>query len=189
MTFGRLLLTPEDAQAPARLERLRALGLGERPEPALDAVAQRLADRLDVPYAAVNFVTPVHQFLAGRHPCAQPSTVRRTLPRDHGYCPYVVVRRKALVLEDVRQFPRFATNPVVYQWGVLAYLGAPLMDGDGLALGTVCAATREPRAWGGEGLDVVKTLAAELGEELTREVPRAPAASTGAGGRSAHAGA
>ncbi|MFE9251342.1 GAF domain-containing protein [Streptomyces sp. NPDC007088] len=188
MTFGRLLLTPEDAQAPARLERLRALGLGERPEPALDAVARRLAARLDVPYAAVNFVTPAHQFLAGRHPCARPSA-RRTLPRDHGYCPYVVVRRKALVLEDVRQFPRFASNPVVYQWGVLAYLGAPLMDGDGLALGTVCAAAREPRTWGGEGLDVVKTLAAELGEELTGRAPRTPAADPGAVGRPAHVGA
>ncbi|MGQ4420180.1 GAF domain-containing protein, partial [Streptomyces sp. SAS_269] len=32
-----LLLTPEDKEAPARTSRLRGLGLGERPEPALDA--------------------------------------------------------------------------------------------------------------------------------------------------------
>jgi hypothetical protein len=41
---GRLLLTPEDKEAPDRARRLRLLDLGERPEPALDAFAERLAE-------------------------------------------------------------------------------------------------------------------------------------------------
>ncbi|MGW0582160.1 GAF domain-containing protein, partial [Streptomyces sp. NPDC002920] len=64
---GRLLLTPEDREAPARTRRLRRLGLGERPEPALDAFADRLAELTGAPYAMVNFPDGQRQFFAGLH--------------------------------------------------------------------------------------------------------------------------
>jgi GAF domain-containing protein len=80
----------------------------------------------------------------------------------------VVVRRKALVLEDVRDYPRFAGNPVVDEYGIHAYLGAPLMDRGGMVLGTVCAADIAPRRWGKAGLETIKSTAAELGAEFVR---------------------
>lgn len=49
----------------------------------------------------------------------------RHMAREYGFCPHVVVRRKALVLEDVRDYPRFAGNPVVDEYGIRSYLGAP----------------------------------------------------------------
>ncbi|MEV6832921.1 GAF domain-containing protein [Streptomyces sp. NPDC051133] len=172
-----LLLTPEDKEAPARVHRLRRLGLADRPEPALDAFAGRLARLSGVPYAMVNFVGEDHQFFAGLSAPALAPFVRedgtaavlgRTLPRDHGFCPHVVVRRKALVLEDVRDYPRFAGNPVVDEYGIHSYLGAPLIDSSGMALGTVCAADTAPRAWGKAGLDTIKALAADLVVRLER---------------------
>ncbi|MFF2202406.1 GAF domain-containing protein [Streptomyces sp. NPDC058145] len=170
-----LLLTPEDKEAPARTSRLRGLGLGERPEPALDAFADHLARLTGAPYAMVNFVGEDRQFFAGlRAPVAAPVVredgsrpeVGRVLPRDHGFCPHVVVRRKALVLEDVRDYPRFAGNPVVDEYGIHSYLGAPLIDSSGMALGTVCAADVAPRAWGRTGLETIKSLAAELAAHM-----------------------
>jgi len=170
-----LLLTPEDKEAPARTSRLRGLGLGERPEPALDAFADHLARLTGAPYAMVNFVGEDRQFFAGlRVPVAAPVVredgsrpeVGRVLPRDHGFCPHVVVRRKALVLEDVRDYPRFAGNPVVDEYGIRSYLGAPLIDSSGMALGTVCAADVAPRAWGRTGLETIKSLAAELAAHM-----------------------
>ncbi|EGG46214.1 MULTISPECIES: GAF domain-containing protein [Streptomyces] len=178
MSPRRLLLTPQDEDAPERVRRLRALGLGEHqhPDPALDAFADRLANVLAAPYAMVNFVGEQRQFLAGLHtpgglplPAATGAdgTGRaRLLTRDHGFCPHVVVRRRALALEDVRDYPRFAGNPIVDETGVRAYLGAPLPDPDGLALGTVCVADVVPRRWGREGLDTIKGLAAELTARL-----------------------
>ncbi|MDQ0994180.1 GAF domain-containing protein [Streptomyces sp. V3I7] len=172
-----LLLTPEDRDAPDRVRRLRRLGLGERPEPALDAVADHLARITGAPYAMVNFVGEERQFFAGlRTPAAgtavkadgTPAEVARALPRDHGFCPHVVVRRKALVLDDVRDYPRFAGNPVVDEYGIHAYLGAPLLDSTGFVLGTVCVADARPRRWGPTGLETVKTTAAELGAEIAR---------------------
>ncbi|MFE3031342.1 GAF domain-containing protein [Streptomyces canus] len=174
---GRLLLTPEDKEAPHRARRLRLLGLGEYPEPALDAFAERLAERTGAPYAMVNFLGEDRQFFAGlRIPAARPPSdgeeakpeLGRHMARDHGFCPHVVVRRKALVLEDVRDYPRFAGNPVVDEFGIRSYLGAPLVDSAGMVLGTVCAADVEPRTWGKSGLETIKSAAAELVARLER---------------------
>ncbi|MER5565068.1 GAF domain-containing protein [Streptomyces goshikiensis] len=162
---GHLLLTPVDREAPARVVRLRELGLGQRPDPELDLFARRAAQTLAAPYAGVNFIGEERQFFAGLHhgPDAPASGYpARTLPRDHGYCPHVVVRRRALVLEDVRDFARFAGNAVVDESGVRSYLGAPLTDRRGIVLGTVCVVDGVPRKWGTQGLATAKELAAEL---------------------------
>ncbi|MFJ2115515.1 MULTISPECIES: GAF domain-containing protein [unclassified Streptomyces] len=165
--IGRLLLTPVDQEAPDRVARLRGLGLGERAEPALDAFAEQLAQRTGAPYAMVNFIDEERQFFAGLHtPPGSPG--ERFMDRDHGYCPYVVVRRKALVLEDVRDFPRFAGNALVAEIGIRSYLGAPLIDRTGMALGTVCVADTEPRRWGRAGLDIIKVCAAQLVTQIHR---------------------
>lgn len=174
---GRLLLTPEDKEAPARMRRLRELGLGERPEPVLDVFAARLAEGTGAPYGMVNFIDEHRQFFAGLYvPAAGPvpksdgtrPEIGRWMPRDHGFCPHVVVRRKALVLDDVRDFPRFAGNPVVDGIGIHSYLGAPLIDTTGMVLGTVCVADVEPRPWGKAGLETVKSTAAELVVRIER---------------------
>ncbi|KIF77818.1 histidine kinase [Streptomyces sp. 150FB] len=159
--IGRLLLTPVDREAPDRVQRLRQLGLGERPEPAFDALAQQLAHLTAAPYAMVNFIDENRQFFAGLH-TPSGSGGERFMARDRGYCPHVVVRGKALVLEDVRDFPRFAGNPLVDEIGIRSYLGAPLVDRTGMALGTVCVIDTEPRRWGRAGLDTIKAFAAEL---------------------------
>jgi GAF domain-containing protein len=168
---GRLLVTPEDKDAPARTRRLRALGLAQRPTAGLDAFAARLAALTGTPYAMVNFPDDTGQFLAGLHAPAVGPVVKedgsrpvlgRFLPRDHGYCPHVIARGKALVLEDVRDYPRFAGNPVVDEYGVHSYLGAPLIDTTGMVLGTVSVADVTPRAWGRTGLDTIKATAADL---------------------------
>ncbi|MEU1128609.1 GAF domain-containing protein [Streptomyces sp. NPDC005900] len=163
---GHLLLTPVDKEAPARVRRLRGLGIGDRVEPAFDHFAGRLAELTGAPYAMVNFIDEHRQFFAGLHPPG--SSVGRYMARDHGYCPHVVVRRKALVLEDVRDFPRFAGNPVVDETGIRSYLGAPLVDRTGVVLGTVCVVDVEPRRWGRAGLDTIKAMAAELVEQIHR---------------------
>ncbi|NEY32031.1 GAF domain-containing protein [Streptomyces sp. PRKS01-65] len=174
---GRLLLTPEDREAPARLRRLHRLGLAQRPEPALDVFADRLAELAGAPYAMVNFPVENGQFFAGLH-APDPALTgagdgtrpvfARAQPRDHGFCPHVVARRKALVLEDVRDYPRFAGNPVVDEFGIRSYLGAPLIDSTGTVLGTVSAADVRPRPWGRAGLETIKATAADLVARLER---------------------
>ncbi|MFE7129857.1 GAF domain-containing protein [Streptomyces sp. NPDC057638] len=184
MTFdptGHLLLTPVDREAPLRVRRLRELGFGDRPDPAFDEFAHRLAEVTAAPYSMVNFIDENRQFFAGLHTptgeyhgsdltavAAATGEVSRFMARDHGYCPHVVVRRKALVLEDVCDYPRFAGNPVVDEIGIRSYLGAPLIDRTGVALGTICVVDTEPRPWGRPGLETIKGLAAELMDQIHR---------------------
>ncbi|MDF3144894.1 MULTISPECIES: GAF domain-containing protein [unclassified Streptomyces] len=174
---ARLLLTPEDKEAPARAQRLLRLGLGEQADPALDVFADHLAALTGAPYAMVNFIGENRQFFAGLHvrhavSLAQADDSKpqlgRHMGRDHGFCPHVVVRRKALVLEDVRDYPRFAGNPIVDEFGIRSYLGAPLIDSMGMALGTVGVVDVEPRPWGKAGLETIKASAAELAVRLER---------------------
>ena len=187
MTYGatgRLLLTPVDREGPDRARLLRRLDLGQRSEAVFDLFADRLAEMTEAPYAMVNFIDENRQFFAGLHTpdgdhrggelgaVAAESAEggpARYMARDHGYCPHVVVRRKALVLEDVCDYPRFAGNPVVDEIGIRSYLGAPLLDDrSGLALGTVCVVDTEPRPWGRTGLATIKAMAGELMEVVRR---------------------
>ena len=172
---GRMMMNPVDTEAPQRVSRLRSLGLGEQPDPEFDHFADELARITGAPYAMVNFIDENRQFFAGLHTpggtltgseaaaaVAATAEPGREMARDHGYCPHVVVRRKALVLEDVCDYPRFAGNPVVDEIGIRSYLGAPLIDRTGTALGTICVVDVEPRPWGRPGLETIKSMAAEL---------------------------
>ncbi|MEU8623461.1 GAF domain-containing protein [Streptomyces sp. NPDC048669] len=176
--IGRMLLTPVDSDAPVRTQRLRSLGLGERSDASFDnfdSFADRVAEVTEVPFSIVNFIDGNRQFYAGLHTpagtrkgadlgatAAGSGRSGRYVALDHGYCPHVVVRRRALVLEDVCDYPRFAGNPVVDDIGIRSYLGAPLIDRTGIALGAVCAVDTVPRPWGRAGLDTIKSLAQEL---------------------------
>ena len=185
---GRLLLTPADRDGAVRAQRLRSLGLGVRADASFesfDAFADRVAELTRTPFAMVNFIDDNRQFFAGLHTpagtqggsdlgavAAGSSRNGRYLARDHGYCPHVLARRKALVLEDVCDYPRFAGNPVVDDIGIRSYLGAPLIDRTGVVLGTVCAVDTVPRPWGRTGLATIKGLAQELVGQIDRREGR-----------------
>lgn len=126
------------AEQTGRAEVLRALGL-TGPDPELDAFALRLAQDARVPYAMVNIFGAEQQFfgLATPGEDSELPAVGRSMSLDHGFCPEVVDKKKALVLPDVFASPRFAGNAVVDLIGIRTYAGAPLMHGD-TVLGTVC---------------------------------------------------
>jgi GAF domain-containing protein len=175
--FDRNLLTaPLDPEVERRTERLRVLGLGTQPDPKLDAAASRIAGMAGAPYAMVNFIGESEQYFAGLYApgssgtgalaaaqAAAHASPGRVMARDHGYCPHVVVRRKALILGDVCDYPRFAGNPVVDEIGIRAYMGVPLIEEEtDTALGTICAVATEPRPWGRAELNALKSMAAEV---------------------------
>jgi len=181
----RLMRAPHDPGIPQRLARLAQLaqsGVGDRPDPEFDEFAARLATAAGAPYAMVNFVGEEEQYFAGLYgpsstkadaieaaSSASRATPGRTMSREHGYCPHVVVRRKALVLDDVCAYPRFAVNPVVNSIGVRAYMGAPLIDRTGTAIGTICVVNTEESNWGRGGLEMIKSMAAEVMDLIHRK--------------------
>lgn len=138
MTMPTHLPRPDTARSD-RDAVLRAFGL-TGPDPQLDAFATQLAKEAGVPYAMVNIFGDGQQQFFGLHTPGDDGdlpAVGRNMSLDHGFCPEVVDRRKALVLPDVFSSPRFAGNSVVDLIGIRTYAGAPLISGD-TVLGTVC---------------------------------------------------
>jgi GAF domain-containing protein len=172
------LLTPVDNEAPRRVRRLRELGIGEQPDPEFDEFAQKLAELTGAPLAMVNFISEDRQYFAGLYSAAaqtganpQASSGRdtgRVMAKTHGWCPHVVVRRLALVLDDVCAYPRFAGNPVIDEIGIRAYLGAPLIDRTDTTLGTICVVDTQQREWGRAGLKTIKAMAADMVDRINQ---------------------
>lgn len=178
-------LTPEfDREAAARrAKRINALGLALEPQEFLDEFAKEVAEKARVyvgegqPIALVNLIT-TNQYVGGLSVAGvdgiDESPLRFAEGATSGYCPHVIKRRKALVLDDVCDYPRFAGNPIVDGLGVRTYIGAPLIDPTGEAIGTLCVVDIDPRPWGQPGLHLIKDKAAELMQRIQQRAPLLP---------------
>ena len=61
--------------------------------------------------------------------------------------------------EDARSDPVFTKHPVVRSGGIVAYIGIPLTNHDGHAIGTLCVFDAKPRQWGTGHIQVLTDLA------------------------------
>ncbi|MBK7876913.1 MAG: PAS domain-containing protein [Planctomycetes bacterium] len=151
---------PQDEQQ--RLASLAACRiLDSTPEPAFDDLAALAARLLEAPIALVSLIDADRQWFKSRYGLEQEST-----PRKLAFCAHAILEpRKLFLVEDATLDERFADNPLVTgEPGIRFYAGAPLLDIEGRALGTLCVIDRRPRK-----LDEVQreTLAA-----LARQVSR-----------------
>lgn len=177
---SRYLTRPRDPDLQRRLERLRALGIGDEPDREFDDVAAALATDLGTPYAMVNFLGANDQYFAGLYPASdamaevvagsvlQAEAIGRSMPLDQGFCPHTVERRTALPLGNVCDYPRYMGNPVVDKLRIESYLGAPLIDEDGTVLGTVCVVDVQPHEWERSHVAFIKDAAADLVDRINR---------------------
>ncbi|MFJ6661360.1 GAF domain-containing protein [Streptomyces sp. NPDC091377] len=140
---------PEDWQAHLPDE----LNLNDPPLGAFDLFAAHLAGQSALPYAFVNWFGLVPQQMLFVGLANPPSAsglpqATRTMPElTHGYCPDVYETGRTLILNDTLAYARFASNPVIDEFGVRTYQGAQLRDPrTGKRWGTICATGPNPRA-------------------------------------------
>lgn len=139
MQFQPAPIPTDDAE---RLAALRDTGLLDTP-PAqtYDRITRSVAERLQVPMAAVSLVDQDRQWFLSRVGL-QP----RQTPRAMAFCGHAVAERRMLHVVDAGLDPRFAANPLVIGPPYIrAYLAVPLMDGAGHVLGTLCVLDQRPR--------------------------------------------
>ena len=152
---------------PDRLTALRHTGLLDSPtEEIYDRITRAAADALDAPFALLTLVDVDRQFFksAVGHDTSSPGS--RQTPLERSVCQYAVADGAPLVLEDARLDPTFSQHPAVQDGTVVAYLGIPLMDRAGNAIGTLCVYDTQPRLWGTGHLQVLSDLAALAGERI-----------------------
>lgn len=153
---------PDDE--PTRLAALWRTGLLDTPPAeAFDRVTRLVARLLNVPMALVSLVDENRQWFLARHGLDVGET-----PRDISFCGHAVAARQTLRVVDAWQDARFADNPlVVGEPHIRAYLGVPLLDQQGHALGTLCVLDRRVRQFSAAEQDLLERYAKAL-EQLLR---------------------
>ena len=146
---------------PDRLLALERTGLmaGEG-DAVLDGIASAARRTLRAPVALVSLVDKDRQVFACALGLPEPWASRGETPMSHSFCRHAVVRRAPLVVEDARRHPDLRHNLAVRDLGVVAYLGVPLITGDGTVLGTLCVIDHVPRSWSREQIDLLADLTA-----------------------------
>lgn len=138
---GAVPLPPDEAE---RLASLCRAGLLDTPaDPRFDSFTRLAAHLFSVPIALVTLVDRERQWFKAAIGFAQGDGT----DRDTAFCSYAILDpTRPLVVEDARDDPRFASNPLVTgPQGIRFYAGAPVLDADGRALGTLCILDTTPR--------------------------------------------
>lgn len=141
------LQAQQETELAQRYELLARLGVSTAASEDFDDLARDMAEQAGFLYGFVNLLLDEQTFVGLHQPPADSGhvIVGRTMSHDHGWCPEVVARKKALPLHDVHASPRFSGNHVVDAVGIRSYFGAPLIHDSGTVLGTVCVIDPEKR--------------------------------------------
>ncbi|MEE2952540.1 MAG: GAF domain-containing protein [Pseudomonadota bacterium] len=140
--------------------------IGEEQEPEFDRIGALVARLLRVPVALVSIVETDRQFFKSQLGLASPYAESRQTPLSHSFCRLVVQDRAPLVVADSRQDDRVKDNPAIRDLGVAAYLGAPIVLGDGRVVGSLCAIEHVAREWSPDDLAILTELAALVATEI-----------------------
>jgi diguanylate cyclase (GGDEF)-like protein len=147
-----------------RIEALYRYGVvGTPPEQVYDDLTMLAAKMLSAPIAALSFITPDQQWfksIYGVH-IEAPS-------RADSFCTHTIDNQlDPTSIRDTWQDSRFRDAKLVRDRPfVRAYAGAPLITPDFHAIGTLCVMDVEPRSFGVDQLEMLRTLARQAVSQL-----------------------
>jgi GAF domain-containing protein len=126
----------------ARVEALHKYAiLDTEPEQAFDDLVLLASFVCKTPMAMISLVDEDRQWFKSKVRISVSET-----PREIAFCATAIQQPDVFVVPDTLKDERYRNNPlVVSEPNVRFYAGAPLIDEDGHALGTICVVDRVPR--------------------------------------------
>lgn len=154
---------PEDPSAAVgdaeRLAAVRRTGLLDTgPEDAFDCLTRRASEVTGAPVAFIALIDEDRDFYKSHSGFGEPLATSRQL-RGRTFCHYAIAQGRPLAIDDTRAHRIYSQVPTVETLGVAAYLGVPLVDPDGHALGSLCVIDFKPREWRMEDREHLADLA------------------------------
>ncbi|WP_144820987.1 sensor domain-containing phosphodiesterase [Marinobacter piscensis] len=148
-----------------RLASLKRLGLLDTPpEERFERLTRIAQQHYQVRTALFTLLDDDRQWFKSR----QGLDVAET-PRSVAFCDHTIRQDQVFIVENASQDPRFRNNPFVLENpGVRFYAGVPVREPSGFKIGTLCIIDDKPRQFGEKDLDVLRTLAVMVEDELER---------------------
>ncbi|MDB6137761.1 MAG: hypothetical protein JWO94_833, partial [Verrucomicrobiaceae bacterium] len=153
------MTAPLPANEDRRLAALRRFQILDTPsDPAFEDIALLASTLCETPIGLLSLVDQDRQWFKARVGLEAQET-----SREHAFCAHTILGSTPLVVENATLDERFAQNPLVTAGPEIRfYAGAPLIDSEGYALGSICVIDRKPRE-----LEIKQRLALEA---LSRQV-------------------
>lgn len=132
------------------------------PEAAFDRITRLAAQSLSAPVALMTILTPTRQWFKSRQGLDMSES-----PRSWAFCNRTILQRQVFVVNDLSTHLAFASNPAVAGAPHFRfYAGAPILDPEGYALGSICVVDYQPRWLDAEQAKTLESLAAIASSEI-----------------------
>jgi GAF domain-containing protein len=128
--------------------------LDTEPEQTFDDLVVLAAHVCNAPIAMLSLVDDHRQWFKSKV-----GVEIREAPRETSFCAHAIQQQDLFIVPDTRNDARFRDNPmVVGEPHIRFYSGAPLINEEGFALGTLCVIDRQPRELDEAQKEALKSL-------------------------------
>ncbi|MBF2065723.1 MAG: GAF domain-containing sensor histidine kinase [Calothrix sp. C42_A2020_038] len=157
----------QDGREQKRLKALSELGL-RQPEtiPVFEEATQTAAHFLEAPISLLGFIDHERHWFKSAVGLSRLGLMNqlaqtRALPRKESFCTLVVDSTQIVVINDTHKYssPELIITKLVQEYGIRAYLGAPLVDAKGNCLGTLAVLDLVPRNFTSRDIEFLQIIA------------------------------